>query len=507
MNPLKVTLLTGTLAMSLVASAVADQRHLPAHPLHRAAMKGDIEAMTGQLDAGVEVDRRTEKAVRHLMVHGESKVYNPVHAHSTALHLAAAFRQPAAVKFLITQGADVNALNKFGETPLKYAAGQGDLESLKALLKAKADPNKCGPSKNLPLSFAAGWGKMDAAKLLIESGAKIDDGRVNPLHQAIFAKDLKMVEWLLTKGADVECRTRYEGNPGQFTPLALTINTDHGEMTALLLKHGADPESPTDKREWTPIHLALHESKAGPAEALIAHLTPEQLEKGHVLHKVAGTRLHPLIEALAKRKIDLNAKNEDGETALHVAVKSGYTDSVSLLLKHGADPNVPDKRGQSPLFRAVFMAMRVTYGYTGTYGMDPIIQEPIYQDLAVLENGVLKSAPIDPEKIKKAKAKKMPPAQTNPMAIKTLRVLLDGGAKPDHKDPQGFSPRDLAKAAGEFERIAKIMHVTAAEVKGGGSMRMEGGLTYWITVQGGHKSTLPLQMIVDHTVPTDWLGH
>jgi ankyrin repeat protein len=58
----------------------------------------------------------------------------------------------------------------------------------------------------------------------------------------------------------------------------------------------------------------------------------------------------PSLAPLVQAQEDINARNIDGETALHLAVHS--PEIVALLLEAGAEPNVRDERGATPLHRA-----------------------------------------------------------------------------------------------------------------------------------------------------------
>ena len=174
-----------------------------------------------------------------------------------------------------------------------------------------------------PLHRAVVAGDIAAVKRQLEKGAKIDDGPLNALHRAIIAKDIKMAELLIAHGADIEKRTAAPYKLDKFTPLVLAIHGGSAEMVTLLLKSGADPTIHAGTHDYPPLQWALIMAVPEPASALLAHLTLKQLEEEHVLHQVAASLTPSLITDLAKRKVDLNAKNENGDTALHVAVKSG----------------------------------------------------------------------------------------------------------------------------------------------------------------------------------------
>jgi uncharacterized protein len=68
------------------------------------------------------------------------------------------------------------------------------------------------------------------------------------------------------------------------------------------------------------------------------------------LHRAVMEAAKPfVIEFLLKRGVDINAQNEQGETALVIAAWYGRAELVEILLKKGADPNVKTRKGLSAL--------------------------------------------------------------------------------------------------------------------------------------------------------------
>lgn len=53
------------------------------------------------------------------------------------------------------------------------------------------------------------------------------------------------------------------------------------------------------------------------------------------------------------RGTDVNARNYKGQTALHCAARAGFVDIVSLLLEHGAEVDLRDDKGQTPVMTAL----------------------------------------------------------------------------------------------------------------------------------------------------------
>ena len=90
----------------------------------------------------------------------------------TALHWAVVANHPQEVKALVAAGADVNAVDHFGYTPLLYAAtiDFGDFETAMTLLTTGADPNIKDKKGKTALAHAQEFPYASAA--LQQSGAK-----------------------------------------------------------------------------------------------------------------------------------------------------------------------------------------------------------------------------------------------------------------------------------------------------------------------------------------------
>lgn len=93
-----------------------------------------------------------------------------------ALHEAARLGDVAKVKALLAKGADVNARNRFGATPLWFAAYKNRTEVVQVLLAAKADPNLADHVwESAPLPLAASFDSAASVKLLLAAKAKGGD--------------------------------------------------------------------------------------------------------------------------------------------------------------------------------------------------------------------------------------------------------------------------------------------------------------------------------------------
>lgn len=96
-----------------------------------------------------------------------------------------------------------------GNSPLHYAAREGNLQACCALLAAGADPNRGNKHGDTPLHWAALGGHMQIVRSLLDRGAHVDarsEFLETPLHLAVDKNHYSTVELLVASGADVNAR-------------------------------------------------------------------------------------------------------------------------------------------------------------------------------------------------------------------------------------------------------------------------------------------------------------
>jgi ankyrin repeat protein len=319
----------------------------------------------------------------------------------TALMWAAARRHPEMIALLIEHGAEVDArsiyrdyprhvtaegrpkgLDSGGFTPLLYAARENCIACVDVLLAHGADINLPDPDGVSPLLLAIMNANWDLARKLIEAGADVnqwdiygeaplftavrlsarrDGGRasIDPINET---DGKTIVRMLLERGADPNMQlffrpadVRGSTNTRGATPLIRAANQGDLELVKLLLAHGADPT--VYMADWqTPIHAVL----AGPAPEPVA------LEIIRVLHE-AGTDVN--VMALVNHPQEVR-----GGTALHYAVRKRYKEVIKALAAYGIDMNAKDQDGLTAL------------DYTQSRGFMPFntLQTPLYEEEAAL---------------------------------------------------------------------------------------------------------------------------
>jgi ankyrin repeat protein len=328
-------------------------------------------------------------AVRSLLLRGaDVNAKEPLHS-QTALMWAVAQRRPDVVKVLLESGADIHARSRSfpqvvtgeetqragreelnytvlrgGSTALLFAARVGDVESARLLLAAGANPNDSLPDGAPALTVAAHSGQGATAMLLLEKGADANAAAIGytALHAAVLRGDHDLVKALLKHGANPNVRI-IKGTPSrranghQFellyplfeaTPYALAAQYLEVGMMRTLASAGADTRLPKGDKT-TPLMLAA---------GILASQAVDRRS-----HRVLdGARVEdeddvlPAVAAAIELGSDINAVNQQGETALHSAAAQGFSRVVTLLAEKGADLNVRNKRGQTPLTAAIAAA-------------------------------------------------------------------------------------------------------------------------------------------------------
>jgi hypothetical protein len=170
-------------------------------------------------------------------------------AYDAALAEAVLKGDAAKVAAMLSAGADANAADKAGWTPLHWAAvlGHKDVAALLLANGAAVDARKT--TGETPLHLAAGENRTDVAELLLARGADVNASTIGgwtPLHDAAYSGNTAMAVLLLAKGARVNTT-----DPGGTTPLHLAASHGHTETYELLRAHGADVNA-RDHDGYTP---------------------------------------------------------------------------------------------------------------------------------------------------------------------------------------------------------------------------------------------------------------
>ena len=154
---------------------------------------------------------------------------------ASTIHWASAGGFNALVERLLEAGADANAVEFDGTTPIILASKYGHAETIKLLLENGATLNPTASMQ--PLCFASEWGHLAAVEALVDGGADVNqaesDGQT-PLHWASAFGHADVVEFLVKKGAAVVV----ESSLGR-TPMQLAARFNHDAVVKILGDSGA----------------------------------------------------------------------------------------------------------------------------------------------------------------------------------------------------------------------------------------------------------------------------
>jgi ankyrin repeat protein len=271
------------------------------------------------------------------------------------LHYAAQEGHTGYVRFLLDKRADINAKNASGTTPLHEAARAGNLEIMEILITGGANVNIQDAKGNSVLHIAVPQeAHREALNLLLSHGASPnlrDEHGDSPLHIVItLNRNTAILQTLLKGGADVTIH-----NTGGKTPLYLAVQGNRAAYIPLLLQYKSDIFA-VDTEGITPFERALRDRRS----ALTALITEETVLQNDsagntILHLATLNRADPQIIALIlDKKALVNARNKEGDTSLHIAVRLNSAENGGLLLSRGADIFAPNARGENPIYLTFF---------------------------------------------------------------------------------------------------------------------------------------------------------
>ncbi len=309
-------------------------------PLHFAAENGHEEVVKALLNKGANVNATDNKEETPFDLTTNEKIKTLLQNTAELLKVAKS-GDIQKVNSLINEGANVNATDQNGKTPLHWAAVKGHKEAVEALLgKEGIDVNLADKKKDTPLHSVLKKDNIDINVLNALLGAeginvniKDELRKWTPLHWAVVKGHKEVVKALLGKdGINVNIGGQY----GKKTPLHLAAQNNNKEVVEALLDKGANVNAEDDKGE-TPLDLATNQD----IQTLLQN-TAELLE-------VAKSGNIQKVNSLINEGASVNATDQNGQTPLHLAAKNGHEEVVKALLNKGANVNAKDNDEQTPL--------------------------------------------------------------------------------------------------------------------------------------------------------------
>eukprot|EP00934_Nitzschia_sp_Nitz4_P000144 Nitzschia sp. Nitz4//scaffold23_size168460//114408//117133//NITZ4_002234-RA/size168460-snap-gene-0.165-mRNA-1//-1//CDS//3329543680//144//frame0 len=262
----------------------------------------------------------------------------------------------AAIKAILADGVDVNAVDWDGLTALIPAASAGHLEICQFLVSSGVDilaKDKDGISALMEASI---MGHADVVSYLLERGAEVDDASssgVTALWLAASDGRVDVMKVLLAAGADASV-SRMDG----ISALMIASVGGHTDAVAMLLESGADPKT-ADQTGLTPLMNAAENGSVEVMKLLVEQAEDESYvnlmsSSGFSAVIVAAAHGHvDAIKYLVEAGCDVNAGHENKVTALMYAAASGHVDAMKALIQEGkADLELKHTNGGTALLEA-----------------------------------------------------------------------------------------------------------------------------------------------------------
>ena len=306
--------------------------------LHWAARHGNLELTNSLLRA-----RANTKAVTRIGAY-------------TPLHVASEVGSGPVVAALVAAGADAKATSSTGVTALHLAAMSGSVAAVTALIDHGADVNAKEPAwQQTPLMLAAAQGRTDVAKLLVKRGANI-------------AATAKVVDLVALAAADRVAKQRRNQVLATQRKAQGADNLPTWRPDSRTVQQAVRAASELEKLAPGSAELAAHAEAEAAAAATqqatnggggdedLAGFTEMVGNQGGLTALLLAVRegYTETVRALLDAGADINQVTPADKTSpLLLACINGHYDLAKMLIERGADPNVASDPGATPLYAVI----------------------------------------------------------------------------------------------------------------------------------------------------------
>lgn len=318
--------------------------------LHLACENKNIELIKILIDMGININSQDENG-------------------DTSLHIACELRHIEIVSYLIKKGADTTILNKYSMAPFEYefinidkykeyikSYGASDEKKLAIELELKNfGINNIFDfrEQNTFLHFACICNNSKLVEFLVTNGADFNlqnaDGNT-PLHIAYIVKNDEIINILLKSNPNIEIKNKEGKSP-------LSIKKDNEEKEKIFescceyfLNHSESNSNTESKDEKELEGFRDKEKEIDEFQELIKSANDINLEKDKttILHLACKYQNIYVVEFLIKQGANVNPQNSEGNTPLHIACQLNNIILVGLLINSGANPNIKNKNDKTP---------------------------------------------------------------------------------------------------------------------------------------------------------------
>lgn len=343
-------------------------------------------------------ERGYYKSAEMFLKKGANKDLHDNNDGRSALHFAANHDDPKMIDLLLKYGAKLENMTTLGHNPFLEAVEFDSLNAIKCLYKHGSKVNYVTRDNMTPLMIAARYGMFKSVKALIDIGVNLDTQTTLPIKSA----------------------------------LEMSVERGHNHITQLLVNSGANME------------------KYGTATSSIIHYAINQ--KNHVA-----------VQIFVEHGCDLNSKEDKtGNTPLFTAYKKKQINLFAYLLRHGADPNVRNAKGEH-LMNVLGKDPKENIEYVRiliTYAIDPTIKDDkgrtfLFQwtelNMPDIVRVLLKRN-VDPN-LKDQQGNTPLHYAVQKKYYECAYNLVEFGARPDMQNNNGLTPERIAESMGDQSLI------------------------------------------------------
>uniref|UniRef100_A0A4W3HP84 E3 ubiquitin-protein ligase MIB2 n=1 Tax=Callorhinchus milii TaxID=7868 RepID=A0A4W3HP84_CALMI len=308
-------------------------------------------AQPGEVDANLMTTDSTVISVLEKLLSQSTDPDNP-----GRVVIEAAHGNATKVRDLVQKYPEKVDIKNQGKTALQVAAHQGHIEVVKALLQANAKLEVHDEDGDTALHYASFGNQPEVARLLLSKGANVNllnSSTCTALHIAVNKGFSEVVRTL----CEHDCNVNLQDSYGD-TPLHDAIAKDYRNIIEILTEIPSIDFTQQNNRGFNLLHHAALKGNKLATEKILARarqLVDVKKEDGFAALHLAGLNNHKEVaEILIKEgQCEINIRNNRNQTPLQLAVTQGHSDMVQLLVTAGCHVNAEDEDGDTAMHVAL----------------------------------------------------------------------------------------------------------------------------------------------------------
>lgn len=285
------------------------------------------------------------------------------------------------IEAILAAGAEINVKDENGNSPLRIAIKNGNINTLVRLINYGADINEVNEQGESVLDYAFSEEHIDIAKYLIRKGSIINkkyyeelkhlnenpqempdyfNNNCNSIHRKVRGYTTLMIScqnnlvnvvyYLINQGVDVNEKSEYHE-----IALHHAITGGNYEIVKLLIENGADIHVKDDDN-LTTLMYASREDRKEIVQLLIdkgAKINEKDNEEWTALMFATRNGHHEIVKLLLEHGAQMDILNKEQQNLLTLAAKGGSTEIIDILIQHGVDINDVGNSEVTPLKAAI----------------------------------------------------------------------------------------------------------------------------------------------------------